>query len=231
MDQPNITGKGIQKLALTRLESSLSLLKSLEPDARPADVKTILEEVLQNCEKNLVQLGTGGNPKILSRTYLCMAQAQLKMASLAGPGNDRKNRIGEITDCCELALAQVAGCDSLRLAFDITTEVMAVLAETLPRSSGVQRQAIEIRLGNSLRQFRETLGMQVKDRLYGADSIFKGQILLEGAREMPVGEDRKILLDNALEQAFYAAGLLDRAGDPEMTLQAQALIQEIQALL
>ena len=95
----------------------------------------------------------------------------------------------------------------------------------------MQQQALQLRLKTCLRQFEEGLGAQVSQCLEATDMIFAGQMLLEGARDMEEGEDRRAALDNSLLLAGQASGLSRQSGDTGLVSQAQALVAEIRKVV
>jgi hypothetical protein len=221
--------KPVIKLVAARLRNSIELLLNLEQDASLEENHATLEEVLENGEKNLTQMGGMDEPELVRRTHMTMAQAQLRMASLAQAGSERQARIGAAADHCELALAQVPDSAPVHAHLEISAWAITLLTGACRMSTGVQQQALNRRLTNSLGQFENYLRKQINQRLDSADMIFAGQLLLEGARNVADSEERQFALKSALALAEQAAGLLDNAGDVEMTGQARALAQEINA--
>ncbi len=232
---PTVLRHQLRDAAYARLYASEKLAGGLLKARDPAHQRIILQEILENGQKNLDQMAQSGDPYLVASTYLSMAEACFDLSEIAANAAEKENLLHRSLDYADLASGSALESEYSLVPLAILPELLVMLTRALgsvtpPGQVGPtsQMRLLQMRIRNLVGSLAQAADQQTHDRRQAARELFEVQTLAESAYWLDGREDQKKVLQKAQELALRTLQKARGAGDRNLTVQVQRVLVEIE---
>ena len=227
-DAPTGFRDQLRQAAYARLMAIEKLQNSLAEAQTPLQKKMIIEEIFEQGQRSIQQMGASKDAYLVTHTHLNLAFAMLDMVGLVDTEREKDNLLRECVENCDLAAASASESEYSLLALDILPEVFALLTQVMDHTQGSLLKSVQLTFTRMVDAYTKAVEKQKLDRSQAAKDLYAAQLLYLGEAEVQKLDEHTILTAKIIEMAQSVRRKALGASDRDLAAQADTLIREIE---